>query len=239
MASMNFVKSKLERAGLTVTHDDELMLVEDSELDFERSHYGVKGISDFLRETLDEYEMAREALLEEGPAPEDEQAAPADEAENPYPSKEEPMNIVEYLLNVLGRNVQPAADPPVREFAPEPPVKEHAPVSEQLRMAREFHSCKEVAQATEIDNQDVGGVPNPVDYIRDMKLQEVAMAEKAVAVLVKGQRFMAPTGWKIKEVRPVPKDGADVSRIYYYGSILQSRKMQYEEMGSKFALVSA
>ena len=78
---------------------------------------------------------------------------------------------------------------------------------------------KEVAQATEVDDQDRGGIPNPVDF----KLS-------AVTVLVQGQRLMAPKGWKIKELRPSGK-------VLHYASIYQARKAKNEARGAEFSLV--
>lgn len=58
MASISYVAHKLSAAGLTVEVDGAFILAEDPDCGFERSHDGVKGISGFLKETLDEYEMA-------------------------------------------------------------------------------------------------------------------------------------------------------------------------------------
>ena len=147
------------------------------------------------------------------------------------PQEVEMFNFVEHMLSGLFHSAQPAADPPPREFAPAPPVKEHAPISEQLDLAHAHNSSKETAQALEIKDQDRGGIPRPDDYleeyIAEMK-QEVAM--KAVVVLEVGQRFMAPPGYKIKEVRP----GCETP--IFYGSIFKGRKLNNELKGSKFSL---
>jgi len=252
MASMNYVASKLSAAGLTVDVDGEFILVEDPYLDFERSHDGVRGISRFCAETLEEYaevcaELFKDPVYDEescgdpdpdegtfgelvgkyidllenkrraeadllGIALEEEANSPMDES--PYPDKEKPMNTVEAQIQAE-----------LEEFAPAPPVKDHAGPAAQMEMARKFHSPKEIARAAQISDQDRGGIPSPEDYIRDMK-----MAAPAVAVLVKGQRFMAPDGWTIKERRPT-------GQVLYYGSIFQARKARYQAQSSAFSLV--
>ena len=131
-------------------------------------------------------------------------------------------NFVEHVLSLL--NAQP--DPPAREFVPVPPEKEHR--LDQLVLAQEFNGVKEIAQALEIDDQDKGGIPNPVEYITQLK-QEVAMPANT-AILVKGQRFVAPEGFKIKQVRP---DG----KVLWFGSIYKGRKLNAVLQGSKFSLV--
>lgn len=106
---------------------------------------------------------------------------------------------------------------------PAPPEKEHIVDSAQLALAQELNSPKEVAQALENDDQDHGGIPSPEAYITEQK-QAIA-----IVVLVKGQRFMAPDGWRIKEQRQ--------SGVLYYGSVLMARKAQNERLGSRFSLV--
>ena len=64
MASMNYVQHQLEQMGLTVAVDGDFILAEDPDLDFERSHDGVTGISRWLAETRGEYEVILEELLE-------------------------------------------------------------------------------------------------------------------------------------------------------------------------------
>ncbi len=140
------------------------------------------------------------------------------------------FNFVEFVLSLF--DTQPA--PPAREFATAPPEKEHR--LDQLALAQELNGAKEIAQALEINDQDRGGLPNQVGYITQLK-QEIAMSEQAVTILVKGSRFMAPDGWKIKEVRPRPEMGADVSRVIFYGSIIKGRKLNNELQGSRFSLV--
>jgi len=104
---------------------------------------------------------------------------------------------------------------------PTPPEKEHR--IDQLALAYELNSPKEIWQAGQNDDQDMGGIPNPVAYITEKK-QAVA-----IVVLVQGQRFMAPDGWKIKERR--------TDRALYYGSILMDHKARNERLGSQFSLV--
>ena len=106
---------------------------------------------------------------------------------------------------------------------PTPPEKEHR--VDQLALAHELNSPKEVAQALENDLQDHGGIPSPEAYITERK-QEVAAA---IAVLVQGQCFKAPEGWRIKEQR--------TDKVLYYGSVLMARKTRNERAGSKFSLV--
>lgn len=95
-------------------------------------------------------------------------------------------------------------------------------------------SPKEVYEGSQIDDQDKGGIPRPEqyeeEYITEMK-QEAA----AVAVLVTGQRFVAPEGYVIKEYRPT-NPGSPVADTYLYGSILRARKARYEGLGSRFTL---
>lgn len=241
MASLNYVKHKLEEAGLEAIVEGRTILVEDAELGFTRRHDGVKGISDFCRETLEEYEEACRELFQEAETPSsldlsdeglEAMEAYITAADEPL-VEEEPIpmfNFVEAFLEFLGRSTAPAADPP-----PAPPIKAHIPDSEQLDLARELNakiypeSAKEITQALENDLQDKGGIPNPADYIRDKKL-EVAMTE-AVVILEVGQRFMAPKGYKIKEVRP----GRETP--IFYGSIFKGRKLNNELKGSKFSLI--
>ena len=78
MASINYVRNKLEEAGLTVAVEGGFILCEDPGL-FERSHDGVKGISRWLRETLSEYEEACAELF-------------AQDEECGIGTQEEPMN---------------------------------------------------------------------------------------------------------------------------------------------------
>lgn len=186
MASISYVANKLSAAGLTVLLDGEFLLVSDPELGFERSHDGVKGISRFCSETLDEYAEACQELFQESP----------EEAADELPQEEpEVFNYVNAVLKMLGRNAQPAADPP-----PAPPIKAHIPDSEQLALAREINgalcpaSAKEIAQALENDLQDRGGIPNPVEYITEMK-QETAMAEAKIATIVKTEFRVSGVGY--------------------------------------------
>lgn len=103
------------------------------------------------------------------------------------------FNFVEAFLKSLGFNAQPAADPPTREFAPAPPIKEHASVSDQLTIAREYNSVKDVAQALQNDLQDRGGIPDPVGVITQLK-QEVAEME-AIATIVTTEFVVSGTGY--------------------------------------------
>lgn len=231
MASMNYVAGKLSAAGLTVDVDGPFILVEDPDLDFERSHDGVKGISRFCAETLEEYaELCAELFKDPGPYDEDldleepeavedflEDAPEEPEEAMGHKSGEEPE---EEQMNI----VQQRFKEELAKLAP--PPKDHLGPAAQMEMAKEFHSPKEIAQAAETDDQDRGGVVNPEDYIRDMKLDA-----PAIVVLVKGQRFAAPEGYKIKEVRP------GRAKPIYYGSIYQKRKVANELQGAKFSLV--
>ena len=139
-------------------------------------------------------------------------------------------NLVESFLNLLGLNTQPADDLPKQEFVPAPPVKAHAPISAQLGIARTFHSMKEIARALQNDLQDRGGIPSPEEY--EMSQNPVADTHAAVAVILTvGQRFKAPKGYKIKEVRPS-------GQVLFYGSIFKGRKLNNEKFkGSRFSLV--
>ena len=226
MACSPFVKAlePLKTAGLEVEVDGRYVLVTDDGLDFSRDHDGLAGIRQFIQDTLDEYEQACQELFEEDAA-----NSAADE-----PQQERPVNFVKALLKSLGRDTAPVTDPPAREFAPSPPVKNHIPDNAQLDLARSLNgrpSNKELARALEIDDQDRGGIPDPVGFITQRK-QEVAMSrQKVVVVLVKGQRFMAPEGYKIKEVQP------GRTTPIFYGSIFKGRKLNNELAGSRFSLV--
>ena len=244
MASMNYVKNKLEEAGLKVAVEGSFILCEDPGL-FERSHDGVRGISRWLVETLSEYEEAcAELFAQDEPMTEEERQAKKELMEialeeealaNSGPvDEEEPWTYEEAVGREIGE-IEPKEKPmnaveaqiqEMQEFAPAPPVKDHIGPKAQLEVARKYHSSKEIARAAEVDDQDRGGIPSPEAYIRDMKLEA-----PAITILVKGQRFLAPEGWKIKEVRP------GRATPIYYSSIMKGRKLNNALGGSKFSLV--
>jgi hypothetical protein len=213
--------------GLTVDVDGDFILCEDPGLDFERSHDGVRGISRWLVETREEYKMVIEELFEEdkdeGRATE---FAEMQEAIEEALDLEEPEAVEDFFedvppLNVVEAQIQEMQDA-AEEFAPAPPEKDHR--VDQMALAKEMN-MSDVAQAAEIDDQDRGGIVNPEGYILDMKSEA-----PAIAVLVSGQRFLAPEGWKIKEARPSGK-------VLFYGSVYQKRKAENEARGAEFSLV--
>jgi len=201
MACSPFVEAlePLKAAGLKVEIDGRFVLVTDDALDFSRDHNGLAGIRQFIQDTLDEYEelclemVSEHKKWDEATDPEVPEEAAAE------PQQEEPVfNFVEHILNSLGRNAQPAADPPAREFAPAPPIKEHIADSAQLDLARELngrYSAKEVAQALENDLQDRGGIPTPEGpeaYIRDMK---EAVMSATIATVVETEFRVSGVGY--------------------------------------------
>jgi hypothetical protein len=72
---MNHVAHLLAKMGLEVGVDGDFILCEDPNLDFERSHDGVRGISRWLAETREEYKAAMDDLLKDEEEPMNEFAA--------------------------------------------------------------------------------------------------------------------------------------------------------------------
>lgn len=229
MSSMNYVVHQLQELGLSAEVHGETVYCEDIDLDFDRSHDGVRGVSRWLAETREEYNEAIAKLLE---GPEEDLAIKLDE-DGPQPPDDDVDEewAIEFAetkaaIEEEEETVTDAQDE-AESYSEDAPchtqagdhgeeVKPHFFGSPLDDPAMERMSPKEIAQATEVDDQDRGGIPSPETH--------------SVVVLVKGQRFLAPEGWRIKESRPSGK-------VLFYGSVYQARKTENEARGAEFSLV--